>query len=240
MRSANFVRWLFSVSASVGLLAGCSGETPMPGPATGSGTPTSPSTSNAAAGSETADDGIEATAEGNTEPPLADVTSAVADVPSADAGSEKAAVSNVSVRVVTPAEFDEVIAKHKGKVVFVDFWATWCVPCRKAFPHTVEVAKKYPDKLAVVSVALDDADSKDDVLGFLKQQNATFENLMCIHGGADESYKAYQIPGESIPYFRIYDRDGSLKHTFGYNVDKDEGVDEAKVHEALETLIAAE
>ncbi len=185
------------------------------------------------------DDGIEATADGNTEPPLPDVTSAVSDVPAADAGSADAAAS-VNVNVVTPAQFSEVIAKHKGKVVFVDFWATWCVPCRKAFPHTVELARKHPEKLAVVSMALDDADAKEDVLGFLKEQGASFDNLMCSFGGSDESYDAYQIPGASLPYFRVYDRDGSLKHTFGYDAENDRGVDEAAVHKAIEELIAAE
>lgn len=236
MTNTHALLLLFPLFAAAAL-PGCSSETPSPGPATTS-TPTTPDSETAAASPE--DDGIEATAEGNTEPPLADVTSAVADVPAADAGPGKAAADSVTVSVVTPAEFSDVIAKHAGKVVFVDFWATWCVPCRKAFPHTVDLARKHPEKLAVVSMSLDDADAKEDVLDFLKKQNAAFDNLMCSYGGADESYDAYQIPGAALPYFRIYDRDGSLKHTFGYDAENDQGVDETKVHEALEALIAAE
>ena len=230
---------LLLAAVTVANLSGCSGETPTAGPAatspdTGSASEAAPSVDE----SQPADDGIEATTEGNTEPPLSDVTSAVADVPTAVAGPEN--VDAVSVSVVTPDQFAEVIAKHKGKVVFVDFWATWCVPCRKAFPHTVELAKKYPEKLVVVSMALDDADAKEDVLGFLKEQGATFDNLMCSFGGADESYNAYEIPGAALPYFRIYDREGTLKHTFGYDAENDKGVDEAEVHKAVEALIAAE
>ncbi len=230
---------LLLAAFTIAHLSGCSGETPTAGPA--AATPESGSTPDAAPTvdeSQSADDGIEATAEGNTEPPLADVTSAVADVPAADAGSEDMVA--VSVSVVTPDQFAEVIAKHKGKVIFVDFWATWCVPCRKAFPHTVELAKKYPEKLAVISMALDDADAKEDVHDFLKEQGATFDNLMCSFGGSDESYNAYEIPGSALPYFRIYDREGTLKHTFGYDAENDQGVDEAEVHKAVEALIAAE
>jgi thiol-disulfide isomerase/thioredoxin len=230
---------LLLAAFTIANLSGCSGETPTAGPvATSEGVGSAPETAPTVDDSQPADDGIEATAEGNTEPPLADVTSAVADVPAADAGSE--GTPEVSVSVATPDQFADVIAKHKGKVIFVDFWATWCVPCRKAFPHTVELAKKYPEKLAVVSMALDDADAKEDVLDFLKEQEATFDNLMCSFGGSDESYNAYEIPGSALPYFRIYDREGTLKHTFGYDAENDQGVDEAEVHNALEALIAAE
>ena len=230
---------LLLAAFTVANLSGCSGETPTAGSAaTSSGAGGTSEAAPTVDESQPADDGIEATAEGNTEPPLADVTSAVADVPAADAGSEGAAA--VSLSVATPDQFAEVIAKHKGKVIFVDFWATWCVPCRKAFPHTVELAKKHPEKLAVVSMALDDADAQEDVLAFLTEQGATFDNLMCSYGGADESYDAYEIPGAALPYFRIYDRDGTLKHTFGYDAENDQGVDEAEVHKALEALIAAE
>lgn len=219
------------------VMSGCSGEVPEPGPEsaepmTGETTPDDAVSSG--------DDGVTATTEGNTEPPLPEVTSAVADVPEAGGAADSAGSEAVTLQVVSPSEFEEVVAGHKGKVVFVDFWATWCVPCRKAFPHTVELAKKYPEKLAVISMALDDADAREDVLAFLRKNGATFDNLMCAYGGADESYNAYSIPGAALPYFRIYDRDGSLKHTFGYDPEKDQGVDETQVYAALEKLISVD
>src|SRR4051812_16546324 len=62
----------------------------------------------------------------------------------------------VTARIVDKAGYDKAVAAYKGKVVVVDCWATWCVPCRQAFPKTVEMAKTYADKgVVVVSMSFD-------------------------------------------------------------------------------------
>jgi thiol-disulfide isomerase/thioredoxin len=167
----------------------------------------------------------------NQEPPLPDVTSAVDSLPSADA-------ANIALRTVTPEEFKATVAQHAGKVVFVDFWATWCSPCRKAFPHTVALAAKHPDDLVVISMSFDDPDSYEDALTFLKEQNATFENLACSLGGGDESFTAYEIGDAGLPYFRLYSRKGELVQAFKNDVDAGKGIDEAEVHKAVEAALA--
>lgn len=221
--------------------AGCGGDDETASSPTVN-TPSAP-TVDTTATDETSDD--DRAPDGNTEPPLSDVSAAVESVPTPETSngensdSADADPNEVTVRTATPDDFKKLIASHKGKVVFVDFWATWCVPCRKAFPKTVKLAKQHADDgLAVVSMSLDDADAKEDALAFLKEQNAVFDNLMCSFGGETESYEAYEIPGDALPYFRIYDREGNLKHTFGYNPETDEGVDEVEVHKALEALLA--
>ncbi|MFT5093389.1 MAG: thiol-disulfide isomerase/thioredoxin [Porticoccaceae bacterium] len=214
---------------SLGIL-GCSDTAPTPAdPHSTSG----PGEAGSVVGSGTPAAGVgdEMAPNENTEPPLSDVTNAVESLPSADA-------ANVTLRAVTPEEFQATIAQHAGKVVFVDFWATWCVPCRKAFPHTVELAAKHPDDLAVISMSFDDPDAYEDALTFLKEQNATFENLSCSLGGGDESFTAYEIGDAGLPYFRLYDRKGELVHVFKNDIDAGKGVDEAEVHKAIEALLA--
>jgi thiol-disulfide isomerase/thioredoxin len=210
---------------SIGIV-GCSDLIPTPdeNPSTSPSGGSEPATHPAGVGDEAAP-------EGNNEPPLPDVTNAVDSLPSADA-------ANVTLRAVTPEEFKATLAQHADKVVFVDFWATWCIPCRKAFPHTVALAAEHPDDLAVISMSFDDPDSYEDALTFLKEQNATFENLSCSLGGGDESFTAYDIGDAGLPYFRLYNRKGELVQVFKNDVDAGKGIDEAEVHKAIKALLA--
>ena len=52
-------------------------------------------------------------------------------------------------------------AAWKGKVVFINFWATWCPPCRAEIPVLIDLANRYKDRLQIVGVSLDDDDPQD-------------------------------------------------------------------------------
>ncbi len=52
-------------------------------------------------------------------------------------------------------------AAWKGKVVFINFWATWCPPCRAEIPVLIDLAKRYKDRLQIVGVSVDDEDPED-------------------------------------------------------------------------------
>ena len=61
----------------------------------------------------------------------------------------------------------------KGKIVIVDFWASWCGPCKESFPVLNDIQKKYADKDVVV-VAVNVDENKDDMDTFLKEHAADF------------------------------------------------------------------
>ena len=123
---------------------------------------------------------------------------------------------NVEVADVRAADFEKALKSHKGKVVVIDCWATWCAPCVKKFPHLVEMHKKYADKgLVCVSLSMDkygvdEEDYKrDKVVKFLKDKGATFPNFILAEPKKDEQAFMKLIGDYSaIPYMIIFDRTG--------------------------------
>lgn len=110
---------------------------------------------------------------------------------------------------------EKAVADQKKKVVLIDFWATWCGPCVKKFPHFVETHKKYKEKgLVCVSVSMDpkgkdDKYDKDAVLKFLKDKGAEFPNFVLLGYQADEEKitKTFGLDG-GIPFQVLFGKDG--------------------------------
>ena len=133
----------------------------------------------------------------------------------ADAGEQAAAPVDVRLEVVDRAGLDRVLQSHRGKVVLVDFWASWCGPCVQQFPHTVEMSHRHGgDGLAVVSVCMDEPENRDNVLAFLRRQGADIENLLSGLGGGPAAMEAFEIEGGALPYYKVFDRKGELRTTF--------------------------
>ena len=131
----------------------------------------------------------------------------------------------VGVRVVDKAGYDKVIATNKGKIIVVDCWATWCVPCRKAFPKTVELSKTYADKdVVVVTLCFDEpvkGQAPESVKKFLALNDAHFENLISSLDISGEGAEAYSISDGALPHFKIYGKDGKLIKAFQSGEDKE-------------------
>src|SRR4030066_2527186 len=65
------------------------------------------------------------------------------------------------------------LSDHKGKIVIIDFWATWCAPCRRGIPDLVEIQKKYQKEVLIIGISLDN-ETKPDVVPFMKQYRINY------------------------------------------------------------------
>lgn len=95
---------------------------------------------------------------------------------------------------------------YKGKVVLLDFWATWCGPCRRELPNVVSAYQKYHDKgFEVVSVSLDESGQGPQVLQFMQQNGMTWPQI--YDGGFWKAAVAVEYGVQSIPCPVVVDGD---------------------------------
>jgi thiol-disulfide isomerase/thioredoxin len=121
------------------------------------------------------------------------------------------ALKNISVLEIDPHGLEKVVENHRGKVVLVDYWATWCPLCLELFPHTVKLRQRYsPETLAVITVSLDKRDDRGKVLAFLRRYRADTENYLSNLENDGENFDAFDIEA-GLPNVRVYDRSGNLQ-----------------------------
>ena len=115
---------------------------------------------------------------------------------------ERGAAPQFSIPLFSGGTFS--LAEQRGKVVVVNFWASWCVPCRDEAPVLESTWRKYKDR-GVVFVGVDYVDTEKEALAFLKEFDITYPNGPDI--GTEASH-AYRIQGVPETYF--VGKDGQL------------------------------
>ena len=87
--------------------------------------------------------------------------------------------------------FQELLNK---KAVIIDFWAKWCSPCKKAFPHLSDLQEKYKDLVNVVCISTDKARDADKVKSFVKSKNFEFITLLDPNKNVTKLFNINTIP----------------------------------------------
>ncbi len=95
----------------------------------------------------------------------------------------------------------------RGKPVFIDFWASWCPPCRQATPYIKRIIEEFGDDLYIIGINLDR--NKSDALNYIEEENINYMQLKGI--GTDIPSK-YEVRG--IPTFYILDSEGGVVKTY--------------------------
>jgi peroxiredoxin len=113
------------------------------------------------------------------------------------------------------------LSDYKGKVVLLEFWATWCPPCRESVPGLEKLHKAYKEKgLAVLAVSLDQG-GWDEVKSFIAQQGITYSVLK----GTEEVAGQYRV--RSIPMTLLLNKEGKIAKRYlggGYDEELEKDV----------------
>lgn len=93
----------------------------------------------------------------------------------------------------------------KGKIVVIDFWGTWCPPCRKAVPHTTEMANKYKDKdVRIIGVHSTKLGEKMEATA--KQLKMGYPTAMDVSQKSENKYSV-----QFWPFYVLVDREGVVR-----------------------------
>ena len=98
------------------------------------------------------------------------------------------------------------LAEYRGKIVVLNFWATWCLPCREEMPRLSKLAAKYDEKeVAFLAASIDDAQTQPKIARFLEKKKII---LPVFTGATPETLRHFNL-GEIVPATLILDRDGT-------------------------------
>jgi len=122
---------------------------------------------------------------------------------------KKLAIGSMAPEIIMPDTNGKMVSlsSFRGKVVLIDFWASWCGPCESALPHVVEMYKKYKNKnFTVFSVSLDK--DKEHWLKAIHEFGLTWTQVSDLKYWGSEAADIYDIT--SIPYTILVSKDGKI------------------------------
>lgn len=116
---------------------------------------------------------------------------------------ETSVADSVSWNSADEKDITKVVESHKGKVILLKYWASWCGPCRESMPYTIALSKQYPE-LVVITVSFD---GKNPTAGYnyLRALGATKSTNLLFTG----TKAPYGYPGY-IPYEVVFDKTGAI------------------------------
>jgi thiol-disulfide isomerase/thioredoxin len=130
-------------------------------------------------------------------------------------------IKNCSNVLQEKPTLEEIILENKGKVIYVDFWASWCAPCRMEMPTSLKLQNEYTDKEVVFIYISIDHDflewrqaSKKEHIDGLKY------NLLASQIKKSEISKKIDL--KSIPKYLLFDKEGNLVNTDAPSPDSKE------------------
>lgn len=108
------------------------------------------------------------------------------------------------------ADYRRVLTANRGEVLLVDFWATWCAPCRVELPLLVRLEAKYRNRgLKLITISCDEPEQEGDAARFLRQHQV--QGPVYIKRAADDDQFIRSVDDQwsgALPALFLYDRQG--------------------------------
>lgn len=146
----------------------------------------------------------------NLSPKVAATTNATS-LKSMIANMKKADVGSEAPNFTAPTPEGEMLSLNEvlGKYTIIDFWASWCKPCRRENPNVVKVYQEYHDKgLNIISVSLDKAGQKNRWIKAIQDDQMDWHHVSNLKGWSDPIAKTYSV--RSIPATFLLDEEGNI------------------------------
>jgi len=126
-------------------------------------------------------------------------------------GLSKSQKESIENAVFTDWDGNKISVKdYEGKIVLIDFWETWCGPCRSAFQVFEKATEELTDDVVIIAASSRFQDTEEEIRAFIKENNFTFHFV-------DGAELARELEVEGIPYKVFLNRDGSfLRSQTGY------------------------
>lgn len=117
---------------------------------------------------------------------------------------------------IDEAGYASLIKSKPGRVLVVDFWATWCAPCRKEMPFLADLDQKLSGKgLSLVTISADEPEQETDAVEFLKKSKIAFPAYVKRPKDDDKFIRSLDPKWSgALPTLLIYDRKGRKIATF--------------------------
>lgn len=118
-----------------------------------------------------------------------------------------------SILVDTSKQNNFKFQGYENRVVMINFFATWCPPCKAEIPHLNKLQEKYKDRLKIISVLMEENKSNDEIMNFANEHQVQYT----ITNSKANYALAKKVGGvKSIPFTLLYDKDGDYaQHYMG-------------------------